>query len=82
MDLGKKYERITAVTVAQLCPKSIISNANQSKLYWWIVAPTTNIGLAIWRMKFFYEAFVQGSTLRILKNFCIKNPPLRKTSNR
>ncbi len=35
-----------------------------------------NIGLAIWRLKCFYETFVQGSTAVILLNFCAKNPPL------
>lgn len=25
-------------------------------------SPATNIGLAIWRLKRFYETFVQGST--------------------
>ena len=34
-----------------------------------------NIGLAIWRLKCFYETFVQGSTAVILLNFCAKNPP-------
>ncbi len=34
--------------------------------------PATNIGLAIWRLKCFYETFVQGSTAVILLNFCAK----------
>jgi hypothetical protein len=36
---------------------------------------TGNIGLAIWRLKCFYETFVQGSTAVILLNFGAKNPP-------
>jgi hypothetical protein len=39
-----------------------------------------NIGLAIWRLKCFYETFVQGSTLGILLNFCAKNPPHRQAA--
>ncbi len=31
-----------------------------------------NIGLAIWRLKCFYETFVQGSTAVILLNFSAK----------
>ena len=42
----------------------------------------TNIGLAIWRLKCFYETFVQGSRLVILLNFCAKNPPHRQAENR
>ena len=41
-----------------------------------------NIGLAIWRLKGFFEKFVQGSTAVILLNFCAKNPPLRQAANR
>ena len=41
-----------------------------------------NIGLAIWRLKCFYETFVQGSTALILLNFCAKNPPHRQAENR
>lgn len=37
-----------------------------------------NIGLAIWRLKCFYETFVQGSTTVILLNFCAKIPPHRQ----
>jgi len=37
-----------------------------------------NIGLAIWRLKYFYETFVQGSTFEILLNFCTKNLPQRQ----
>ena len=41
-----------------------------------------NIGLAIWRLKCFYETFVQGLTVGILLNFCAKNPPHRQAENR
>ena len=41
-----------------------------------------NIGLAIWRLKCYYETFVQGSTAVILLNFCAKNPPHRQAENR
>ena len=41
-----------------------------------------NIGLAIWRLKCFYETFVQGSTAVILLNFCAKIPPHRQAENR
>jgi len=40
------------------------------------------IGLAIWRLKYFYETFVQGSTAVILLNFCAKNPPHRQAAKR
>jgi hypothetical protein len=43
---------------------------------------TANIGLAIWRLKCFYETFVQGSTAVILLNFCAKIPPHRQAENR
>jgi hypothetical protein len=43
---------------------------------------TANIGLAIWRLKCFYETFVQGSTAVILLNICAKNPPHRQAENR
>jgi hypothetical protein len=42
----------------------------------------TNIGLAIWRLKCFYETFVLGSTAVILLNFSAKNPPHRQAENR
>jgi hypothetical protein len=42
---------------------------------------TVNIGFVMWRLKCFYEAFVQGSTAVILLNFCGKNPPLRQAEN-
>ena len=45
-------------------------------------AQTHNIGLAIWRLKCFYETFVQGSTAVILLNFCAKNPPHRQAEKR
>jgi hypothetical protein len=38
--------------------------------------------LAIWRLKCFYETFVQGSTAVILLNFCAKNPPHRQAEKR
>ncbi len=41
-----------------------------------------NIGLAIWRLKCFYETFVQGSTFGTLLNFCAKYPPHRQSENR
>jgi hypothetical protein len=44
--------------------------------------PAPNIGLAIWRLKCFYETFVQGSTALILLNFCAKIPPHRQAENR
>jgi hypothetical protein len=43
---------------------------------------TANIGLAIWRLKCFYETFVQGSTAVILLNISAKNPPHRQAENR
>ncbi|WP_203229332.1 hypothetical protein, partial [Paenimyroides tangerinum] len=36
-----------------------------------------NSGLAIWRLKRFYETFVQDSTVVILLNIGAENPPLR-----
>jgi len=44
--------------------------------------PAGNIGLAIWRLKCFYETFVQGSTAVILLNFSAKNPPHRQAVGR
>ena len=41
-----------------------------------------NIGFAIWRVKCYYETFVQDSTSVILLNFCAKMPPHRKAVNR
>ncbi len=43
---------------------------------------TANIGLAIWRLKCFYEKFVHSSTAVILSNFCAKNPPHRQAEKR
>ncbi len=45
-------------------------------------ARTHNIGLAIWRLKCYYETFVQGSTVVILLSFCAKNPPHRQAEKR
>ena len=44
--------------------------------------PATNIGLAIWRLKCYYETFVQGSTIVFLWNFCAKNPTHCQTEKR
>ena len=41
-----------------------------------------NIGLAIWRLKCFYETFVQGSAVGIFSNFSAKNPPHRQAEKR
>jgi len=41
-----------------------------------------NIGLAIWRLKYFYETFVIGSTAVILLNFWAKNPPHHQAEKR
>ena len=38
--------------------------------------------MAIWRLKCFYESFVQGSTAVILLNFCAINPPHRQAEKR
>lgn len=43
---------------------------------------TANIGLAIWRLKCFYETFAQGSTAVILLNFSAKLPPHRQPAER
>jgi hypothetical protein len=43
---------------------------------------TANIGLAIWRLKCFYETFMQGSTFVLPLNFGAKNPPLSQAANR
>jgi hypothetical protein len=40
--------------------------------------PAGNIGLAIWRLKCFYETFVQASSAVILLNFCGENSPHRQ----
>jgi hypothetical protein len=47
-----------------------------------ITKPAGNIGLAIWRLKCFYETFVQGSTFVLLLNFSAKNPPHRQAEKR
>lgn len=41
-----------------------------------------NIGFAKWRVKCFYDSFVQGSSSVFQKNICCENPPLRKAENR
>jgi len=41
-----------------------------------------NIGLAIWRLKCFYETIVQSSTAVILLNCCAKIPPHRQAAKR
>jgi hypothetical protein len=38
--------------------------------------------LAIWRLKYFYETFVQGSTFVLRMNICAKNPPHRQAEKR
>jgi len=43
---------------------------------------SANIGLAIWRLKCFYETFVQASTFVLQLNFCAKNPPHRQAVSR
>jgi hypothetical protein len=45
-------------------------------------SPAHNIGLAIWRLKCFYETLVQGSTAVILMNFRAKIPPHRQAEKR
>jgi hypothetical protein len=45
-------------------------------------SPAGNIGLAIWRLKCFYETFVIGSTLEILMNLSAENPPLPHSAKR
>ena len=41
-----------------------------------------NTVLPKWRVKCYYEAFVQGSTVVIPLNFSANNPPLRQYPNR
>jgi len=43
---------------------------------------THNIGLAIWLLTCFYKTFVLNSTLGILMNFSVKNPPHRQAERR
>jgi hypothetical protein len=40
-----------------------------------------NIGLAIWRLKCFYQTFEQGSTAVFLSNFCAKIRHIAKPKN-
>jgi hypothetical protein len=42
----------------------------------------TNIGFAKWRVQFFYDSLVQGSSSVFQLNICAENPPLRKAENR
>jgi hypothetical protein len=41
-----------------------------------------HIGLAIWRLKCFFESFVQGSAFGILLKIYAKNLPHRKAEKR
>lgn len=41
---------------------------------------SANIGLAIWRLKCFYETFVQSSTFVLCMDFSAKNPRHRKAA--
>ena len=41
-----------------------------------------NIGFAKWRLKCFYETFVQGASSVFQLNICAEIPPLRKAENR
>lgn len=41
-----------------------------------------NMGLAIWRLKYFYKIFVEDSTALILLNICAKFPPHRQVEKR
>jgi hypothetical protein len=40
------------------------------------------MGFAKWRVKCFYDSFVQGSTVVLRMNFSANIPPLRKALNR
>jgi hypothetical protein len=51
-------------------------------LYWFNETQAGNIGLAKWRLKYFYKTFVQDSTAGILLYFCAKIPPHRQAANR
>jgi hypothetical protein len=44
--------------------------------------PACNKVLPKWRLKCYYEIFVQNSTVVILLNFSANNPPLRQYPNR
>ncbi len=46
------------------------------------IMPVANIGFAKWRVKYFYDSLVQGSSSVFQLNICAKNPPLRKAENR
>lgn len=41
-----------------------------------------NIGFAKWRVKYFYDSLVQGSSSVFQINICAENPPLRKAEKR
>jgi hypothetical protein len=41
-----------------------------------------NIGFAKWRVSYFYDSLVQGSSSVFQMNICAENPPLRKAENR
>jgi hypothetical protein len=43
---------------------------------------TANIGFAKWRVSYFYDSLVQGSSFVFQMNICAENPPLRKAENR
>ena len=46
------------------------------------IMPVANIGFAKWRVKYFYDSLVQGSSSVFQLNICAKNPPLRKAEKR
>jgi hypothetical protein len=41
-----------------------------------------NIGFAKWRVSYFYDSLVQGSSLVFQLNICAEKPPLRKAEKR
>jgi len=41
-----------------------------------------NIGFAKWRVQFFYDNLVQGSSSVFQMNICAENPPLRQPAKR
>lgn len=43
---------------------------------------SANIGFAKWRVTYFYDSLVQGSSSVFQMNICAENPPLRKAENR
>lgn len=65
------------LTELQATTTLTFSELNQSLKRRPMKTPAANIGLAIWRLKCFYETSVQGSTVAILLNCCTKNPPHR-----